>query len=138
MEAIERQLFEAVQASVELAVGKAFPELWHERSHGTGDGPDPRGARIQAIVERGIENAVQVDISDAADLAAFIALGVALSLTPPGASVDWIRVWISRPETPGQAKIRMIESRLRQLANKNPAFGQIAKRVAMAREMVTP
>jgi hypothetical protein len=137
MEAIERRLFEAMQQCVERAIGEAFPELWHDPTHGRGDGPEPRAVRIRSIVERGIENAVGVEITDAPDFAAFIALGIALSLTPPREAGEWIRAWIKRPETPGQAKIRMIESRLSALAKEDKTLAAIAERVAVARTKAT-
>ena len=42
-----------------------------------------------------------------------------------------------RPDTPGQTKLRMIESRLRRLAKEDPAMAALATRVAKAREMMS-
>ena len=39
---------------------------------------------------------------------------------------------------PGQTKLRMIESRLRRVSPQDLALSAIAKRVAMAREMMAP
>jgi hypothetical protein len=139
IDVFERRLFEAVQRRVEYAIAATFPEIAGDRPAA---GPDARGedrtSRVRSVVERGIENAVGVDIGDAPDFAAFIALGVAMRLTPPGPSGNWIHAWLMRPDAPGQTKLRMIESRLKKLAKQDPAIAAVAKRVEMARERMTP
>jgi hypothetical protein len=139
IEVFERRLFEAVQRRVEHAIAATFPEIAGDRSAG---GPEARGeeraSRVRSVVERGIENAVGVDIGDAPDFAAFIALGVALRLTPPGASGNWIQAWLMRQDAPGQTKLRMIESRLKKLATQDAVLAAIAKRVEMARARMAP
>lgn len=138
IDVFERRLFEAMQQRVEQAVGAAFPEISGQKlALAPGAASDP-AVRVRSIVERGIENAVGVDIDDAPDFAAFIALGLALRLAPPGPSGSWIQAWLTRPDAPGQTKLRMIESRLRRLAKADPAMAAVAKRVAMAREMMSP
>ena len=133
----EQRLFEAMQRRVEQAVEAAFPEISSKKLVAA-LGPDSDAAgRVRSIVERGIENAVGVDIDDAPDFAAFIALGLALRLAPPGPSGSWIQAWLMRPDTPGQTKLRMIESRLRRLAKQDPAMAAVAARVAKAREMMS-
>jgi hypothetical protein len=122
VEVFELHLFEAMQRRVERGVAAAFPEL----------------ADIPRVVQRGIENAVSYDIAEGPDFAAFIALGLALRLTPPGPRGSWIYSYVNRPNTPGQLKLRMIESRLRSLADDNEAFAVIAQRMAQAREAAAP
>lgn len=117
--ALEEHLFGAMQARIERAIAATFPEL---------------RTQIEAIVERGIENAVEFDIGDGPDFAAFIALGLALRFAPPGPSADWIYGYLRRPDAAGPTKLRMIESRLRALAQEDPAFAAIARRVVQARE----
>ena len=118
VEAFEVHLFEAMQRHVEQGIAAAFPEL----------------PNVSQVVQRGIENAAEYDISDASDFAAFIALGLALRVAPPGAAWEWIYAYFSRPQTPGAMRLRMIESRLRSLAEEQPAFALIAQRIAKARE----
>lgn len=139
MEIFERRLFEATQRRIERAIAAIFPEIADERpSDGVDGGAAERASRIKSVVERGIENAVGVDIVDGPDFAAFIALGLALHLAPPGPSANWIHAWLRRPDTPGQTKLRMIESRLGKLAKQEPALAAIAKRVSLAREKMAP
>jgi hypothetical protein len=138
IDVFERRLFEVMQQRVEQAVGAAFPEISSQQfAAAPGPASDP-GIRVRSIVERGIENAVGVDIDEGPDFAAFIALGLALRLTPPGPAGNWIQAWLMRSDAPGQTKLRMIESRLRRLAKEDPAMAAVAKRVAMAREMMSP
>jgi len=120
IEVFELHLFQAMQRRVERGVAAAFPEL-----------PD-----VPGLVERGIENAASYDIGEAPDFAAFIALGLALRLTPPGPAGNWIYSYVNRPNTPGQLKLKMIELRLRALAEDNATFRAIAQRMAQAREGV--
>ena len=120
IEVFELHLFEAMQRRVERGVAAAFPEL-----------PD-----VPGVVERGIERAASYDIGEAADFAAFIALGLALRLTPPGPAGDWIYSYVNRSNIPGQLKLKMIEMRLGALAEENAAFRAIAERMVQAREGV--
>lgn len=122
IEVFEHHLFGEMQRRIERGVAAAFPGL-----------PD-----VPGIVQRGIENAVSYDIVEGPDFAAFIALGLALRLTPPGPSGGWIYSYIRRADTPGQLKLRMIESRLRSLAEDNAVFAAIAQRMAQAREGAAP
>jgi hypothetical protein len=128
IEVFEKRLFEAMQQRVEHAIASTFPEF--------GDRPAADGTTVSigTVVERGIENALGVDIGDASDVAAFIALGLALRFSPPRPAADWIQAWLMRPDAPGQTRLRMIESRLRKLAKQDPAVAAIAKRVETARE----
>ena len=134
IDVLEERLFGAMQQRVERAIEATFPELSAAlRAAGAdpaGDGP----GSVKAVVARGIENAVDFEIGDGPDFAAFIALGLALRLTPPGLSADWIYGYLRRADASGPIKLRMIESRLRRLAQDDPAFGAIALRVAQARE----
>lgn len=134
IDALEQHLFGAMQARVERAIAATFPEF---RAAARASGADPakdEDAQIRAIVARGIENAAEFDIGDGADFAAFIALGLALRLVSPGASAEWIHGYLRRPDASGPTKLRMIESRLQRLAQDEPAFDAIARRVAQARE----
>lgn len=122
IEVFELHLFDEMQRRIERGVAAAFPEL----------------AEVPAVVRRGIENAASYDIAEGPDFAAFIALGLALRLAPPGPPGNWIYSYVNRPGTPGQLKLRMIESRLRTLAEDHPSFGAIAQRMARAREAAAP
>jgi len=134
MEVFEERLFEAMQQRVERAIAATFPELCNKPAAGGMDPATGEPGKIKAIVERGIESAVRFEIGDGPDFAAFIALGLALRLAPPQPSADWIHACMNRPETTGQTKLRMIESRLRSLAQDDPTFEVIAGRVGQARE----
>src|SRR3954469_13691305 len=117
IEVFERRLFEAIQRRVEHVIAATFPEIAKDPAGeavdtNRADPPSP----VRTVVERGIENAVGVDIGEAPDFAAFIALGLALRLTPPGPSAGWIHSWLMRTDAPGQTKLRMIESRLHRLS----------------------
>jgi len=133
MEVFERRLFEAVQQRVQSAIAATFPELSGEAAEGAELGRET-AAKLGTIVERGIESAVKSDIGDGPDIAAFIALGLALRLARPGESGSWIHDCMNRPGTSGPTKLRMIESQLRVLAADDKALGVIAQRVAQARQ----
>ena len=119
------------------SIAATFPELC---AGATGGDPRDNGeaaARLGAIVERGIENAVRLDIGDGPDIAAFIALGLALRLAPPGEAA-WIHDYMNRLGTSGPTKLRMIESQLRARGTLDNALSVIARRVAQARDRVAP
>src|SRR6266513_1002196 len=120
MEVFEERLFEAMQQRVERAIAATFPELCDKPASGGATAEPVRP--ISAIVERGIESAVKFDIGDGPDIAAFIALGLALRLAPPGESGSWIHACLNRLGTSGPTKLRMIESQLWALAAEDKAL----------------
>ena len=134
VDALEEHLFGAMQQRVERAIAATFPELSAAVRAAGGDPAGDGPGSVRAVVARGIENAVEFEIGDGPDFAAFIALGLALRLGPPGPSADWIYGYLRRPDVSGPIKLRMIESRLRRLAEDEPALAAIARRVAQARE----
>lgn len=135
IQAFERSLFVAMKQRVEQAVAATFPEY---RDVPKEQRTDERGVEerplLKSMVERGIESALRFDIQDGSDIAAFVALGLALRLWPPGEEGNWIQGCLSRAQTSGPIKLRMIESRLQPLARGNGSLGLIAQRVAKARE----
>lgn len=131
IEAFERRFFDAMKQRVEHAIASTFPQLAGTREQAPGTGVE-ESARLKGIVERGIESAVNLGIDDAPDVAAFIALGLALRLAPPGEGGDWILDWLKRTET-GATKLLMIESQLGSLAEDESALTLVAARVAQAR-----
>ena len=124
IDALEQQLFHALQMRVERAIAGTFPELG-------GDAAEP-GEPIRGIVERGIESSVAYDIQETADIAAFIALGLALGISRPKAS-DWIKGWLERPDTPGATRLQIIEKQLAAAAAGDAALAAVGERVAKAR-----
>jgi hypothetical protein len=134
-EAFERHLFQAMHQRVERAIAATFPALSNPpRSSGDNKDGAEGGQQLKAVVARGIEIAVGFDIGDGPDIAAFIALGLALRIAPPGESRSWILDCLNREGTPGPTKLRMIEWQLRSRAAEDKALGVVAQRVAEARE----
>lgn len=135
MQAFERSLFVAMQLRVERAIAETFPEYREPTQERR---TDERGAEqrpsLRSMVRRGIESAIRIEIQEGPDIAAFIALGLALQLWPPGAAGSWIHACLNRPEISGPSKLRMIEARLEPLALGNGALGAIVQRVAQARD----
>lgn len=131
IEVFEQHLFDQMQEGVERAIAETFPELCSPTAPRLSD-VDQRYA-VRAIVERGIESAVEYDIGRGTDFAAFIALGLALRLARPQSTTDWINAYVNRLDTPGEMRLRMIEFRLRALSNDDPAFELISQRIAEAR-----
>ena len=135
IQAFERSLFVAMQKRVECAIAGTFPEF---REAAQDRRTDERGVEdrpsLKSIVERGVESAIRFEIGDGPDIAAFVALGLALRLSPPGEAGSWIQACLNRPDTSGPTKLRMIESRLQPLARGNGRLGLIAQRVAQARD----
>jgi hypothetical protein len=134
VEVFEQHLFDAMQQRVERAIAAVFPEFCDKPAAGGTDGAAAGAGQIGTIVERGIESAANYGMAEAPDFAAFIALGLALRLTPPGPAGDWIYPYVNRANTPGPTRLRMIESRLQSLAEDHPALALIAQRMAKARE----
>jgi hypothetical protein len=134
IEAFERRMFDATQERVERAIAATFPELSGKTTPGGPELVREAALKLSAIVVRGIESAVRFDIGDGPDIAAFIALGLALRVAPPGEVGDWISDYLKRGDTAGPTKLRMIEARLRALAADEKSLRAIAERVAQARE----
>jgi hypothetical protein len=120
---LERHMLEVLQRRLERVIAANFPEI---------GATSPDGARVASIVQRGVENALRYGIDEDADLAAFIALGLAWRSLPPESSVDWIRHWLERTDTPGSTKLAVIEAQLAN-ADSNAALAALTKRVARAR-----
>lgn len=127
LETIERHMFLALQKRLQLAIAATFPEL-----NGAGAGRGEPNARVSAVVERGMETAERYGIEERADLAAFIALGLAWRTLPRETPTDWIRDWLERPDTPGDTKLAVIEAQLAAVSG-NPALAFVNQRVAQAR-----
>lgn len=138
-EAFEEHMFRALQTRVEQAIAVAFPELGTETgAPGETAAEHPPSGRISGIAERGIESAVAHEVQEPADIAAFIALGLALRLSPPKGPTDWIKNWLERPDTSGATKLAIIETQLAEEARNDPAWMAIAERVAKARQQARP
>jgi hypothetical protein len=133
LEVFEQHLFEIMQQRVERAIAEVFPELGNATGTRGPERAAESGPQVKAIVRRGIESAVSFDIGDGPDIAAFIALGLAMRLAPPGASGDWIYAYLNRPDTSGPTKLRMIESQLASAPEENAALSVIARRVEQVR-----
>lgn len=135
LEVFERRLFEGMHHRIENAVAETFPEFRNPaHSRRANELALDEQPSLETVVTRGIESAVRFDIGDGADIAAFIALGLALRLAPPGESGAWIHTCLNRPGTSGPTKLRMIEARLRPYAVGNGPLSLIAQRVAKARD----
>jgi hypothetical protein len=137
MEVLEQRLFDNMQARVERAIAAVFPQL-APAAHLPGEsrGAIRPGVEVRGVVERGIEAAADFGIHEGPDLAAFIALGVALR---SGGAVqplpEWLTGWLNRPETPGPTKMASIEAHLAELGAGDPRLKEVAERVAAARRL---
>ncbi|MGZ5091460.1 MAG: hypothetical protein ACXWIP_09705 [Burkholderiales bacterium] len=130
LDVIEQHMIQYLQRRVERAIAASFPEL------NDVDRSAPQGVpseRVKGIVDRGIDSAVGLGIEEAPDLAAFIALGLALRTVPPETPTEWIKSWLARPDTAGATKLAIIEALLAQSDADNPALLAVAERVAQAR-----
>jgi hypothetical protein len=127
LDAIERHMAAVVRARLERVIATTFPELSQ-----AGAGPQAQPAQLGAIVQRGIDSATRYGIEETADLAAFIALGLASRMLPRETPIGWITSWLERPDTEGSTKLAIIEAQLADAAP-NPALTAMAKRVADAR-----
>jgi hypothetical protein len=129
---IELQLMESLRKRLERAIATTFPELTAKAAD------DPRTVPVGSIVQRGVENAKKYGIEEDADLAAFIALGLAWRTLPRDTPTDWIRSWLERPDVPGDTKLAIIEAQLADLRGQ-PALSTLTARVSQARrEIQTP
>ena len=128
-----------MQQRVERAIAATFPEY---REAAPERRTDERGLEerpsLKTVVERGLESAVRFDIQDGPDIAAFIALGLALRVAPPGEGTSWISEYLNRMGAAGATRLSMIESQLQALAVDDKALSVIAQRVARAREAMAP
>jgi len=141
IEAFEEKLFAAMQQRVERAIAQTFPEFREATPERQTKEPPLEGhgqPPLKSIVERGIESAVRFDIQDGPDIAAFIALGLALRLAPVGEAGTWISDYLNRAGSEGQTKLSMVESQVQALAADDQAFSVIAQRVAQARDAAAP
>lgn len=127
LEAIENHMRQALQNRLRRVIATTFPEL-----AGAAAGAATPADRVGTVVERGMETAERYGIEAPADIAAFIALGVAWRALPAGTPTDWIRDWLERPDTPGDAKLAIIEAQLAD-AHGNPALAVLTRRVGQAR-----
>ncbi len=132
-ELFERRMFAVFQSRLERAIAQAFPELSAESDAAGADRAAPVEG-VSEIVERGIERAVDFDLQEAADMAAFIALFLSLRLTPARSPTDWIRAWLERPDSTGAARLALVEFELDQRAAADPALRHALERIARARE----
>src|SRR5688572_32165903 len=112
LEAFEEHLFDQMQVRLERAIAGTFPEFAiASASAGDGARVDVPSAEAKGLVERGISSAAEFDIFASADIAAFIAVGVALRAGGSSAPVpEWISDWLNRPDTPGATKMALIEA----------------------------
>lgn len=133
MEMFERIQFEQMQKRVECAIAAAFPDTCAAPPvDGAPAGKREANEHARGLVEKGIEHALNLGILEGADLAAFIALGLALravAMPPPA----WMSGWLARPDTPAATRLAIVEAQLADLAATDAALLAIAERVRTAR-----
>jgi hypothetical protein len=133
LEMFERIQFQKMQGRIECAIAHVFPDACADPS--SADRPAAPRQPNQCgknAVEKGIEAGIGLGLEHPADLAAFVALDIALRsamVAPP----DWIAAWLNRPDTPGTVKLAAIESRLAQLGVHDPLLQALAGQVGKAR-----
>jgi hypothetical protein len=132
LDVIEQHMIQSLQRRVERAIAASFPEL-NDVDPSARQGQGVPSERVKGIVDRGIDSAVGLGIEEPPDMAAFIALGLALRTVPPETPTEWIKSWLARPDTAGATKLAIIEAQLAQSDADNPALSAVAERVAQAR-----
>jgi len=138
LEVFERAHFEKMQQRIEEAIATIFPDTCAiPLAEGKNAKPRSANEHGKAVVEKGIEYAVDLGIGEASDLTAFIALALALREAPPQ-SVGWITSWLGRPDTAGTTKLSIIEAQLAQMGASDPALLAISTRVSAARREIAP
>lgn len=137
MEVLEQHLFDSMQARVESAIAAVFPEFAPAaRFQHDAQAITHQSTEVQGLVERGIEGAADFGIHKGPDLAAFIALGVALRSAGAAQPVpEWITGWLKRPDTPGATKMAVIEAHLAESGASDPILKNVAEKVAAARRL---
>jgi hypothetical protein len=133
LEMFERIQFDKMQQRIECAIAHTFPDTCTAPfAAGTPSARYQPNLYSKALVEKGIEAGLGLGLEQESDLAAFIALGLALqagSVAPPG----WITEWLMRPDTPGTVRLAVIESRLAQMGADDPLLHAVATQVGAAR-----
>jgi hypothetical protein len=138
LEMFERIQFEKMRSRIECAIANTFPDTC--AAPPATDEPAARRQPNQhgkSVVEKGIAAGIGLGLEQDADLAAFVALGLALrsaKVAPPG----WIADWLKRPDTPGAIRLGAIESRLAQMGAHDPLLQAIAEQVADVRRAGAP
>lgn len=133
LEIFERIQFERMLHRVESAIATVFPETC-AAPLAEGEHPERRKANepCKGVVGHGIESGVRLGIQDAPDLAAYIALGLAMRETPPKSGA-WITNRLRRPDMEGATRLSVIETMLKDLGAGDPALHAISERMAAAR-----
>jgi hypothetical protein len=127
---IERHMYKSLQTRLQRVIAATFPEL-----NDAGGVQEKAAERVGAIVQRGVETALNYGIEEPADLAAFIALGLAWRTLPSETSVDWITRWLERTDTSGATKLAIIEAQLAS-STQSKALSVVVKRITDARREV--
>ena len=134
LELFERIQFEKMQHKIECAIATAFPESCAVPS-APDDANMPRRANEHGkdVVARGIASGVEIGIVECCDLAAFIALGIALSEGLSGPP-DWMTKVLRHANATGVMKLLIIETQLAQRSLRVPALKVVSERVRCARQ----
>lgn len=133
LELLGRIQFDKMQERIEYVIARTFPD-----SFAVPFAAETPSVRHQAnmysktFVEKGIEEGLGLGLDQEADLAAFVALSLALwagSRERPA----WMSAWLMRPHTPGAVRMAVIESRLAQMGADDPLLHAVATQVGTAR-----
>ncbi|HEY7240138.1 MAG TPA: hypothetical protein VH600_13280 [Burkholderiales bacterium] len=127
LDTLEQHMLQTLRGRLKRVIAATFPEL-----NGAGPSSAEADARLSTAIDRGMETAARYGIEEHADIAAFIALGLAWRTLPPETPTDWIKDWLERPDTPGDTKLAVIEAQLAGVTG-NPALALVKQRVAQAR-----
>ncbi len=135
----EKRSFDALHARIQRAIERSFPELATE-----GAIPPAIASRQTALqntalnlgefIGQGIERAMTLDMQHAPDIAALIALMLSLRVEPASEPIDWMKPWLTRPDTSGQVRLEMIAFQITQIAGNDLSLQRAAKRMASARK----
>lgn len=130
MEAFERQALAGVQLRLQRVVAGVFPALDPARPNA----PPDAQAQLAAVVDQGIESAVAHGLRACDEWAAFIALGLGLRAHGPGATPEWVADCLKRDDTPGPARLAMVQWYLAEQGRSQPGLAQVQACMARARQ----
>ena len=131
--AFERQAFEAKLQCVENAVRRSLePDPADAGAGAVAVAAMPADA-LREIVERSVERCIEFDIDRAPDLAAYVALGLALRAEAVDPIPGWIAAWLNRGDADGPVKMAYIEATLADLGKTDKRLQRVTTRIAKAR-----